>query len=285
MYRINEFRRIRREEGISEALYQSKKHLIRNYRFVHYPAAIYYSAELGLSFFNSVALAKDNEKRILVDLLRNIDPDDVFFDIGAGEGTYSLKVAEVINPANIVAIEPGKKVRILESEARNRGYNDLTIINKAVSAGSDESYIVRDDDGVVVREDGVERSGSSAALQTVDAEDILTTGGVEPPTVVKVDVYGWDLDVLRAIDPIISTDECRLIYVEIEPPDARNVNHHPRLHELSSKELHEYVGQEWSFDEILCILIEAGFKVEYLTDRSDDLFIKGWKDPSRCSKL
>jgi predicted RNA methylase len=49
------------------------------------------------------------ERAILEDLLRSLEPDDVFYDIGANVGTYTCFAASKLVPNAVVAFEPEPK--------------------------------------------------------------------------------------------------------------------------------------------------------------------------------
>lgn len=276
MNKFKKFLRVLEGDGLAEALIQTKDHLYREYKIFPMPKAIYYERKLGIERSNAIDLLRDDEAPIMFDLLRDLNEGDVFYDIGADKGDYSIKVSDVLQDQNIVAIEPGSGVEILKHRADDKGV-DIQILNKAVSNSVGKPYAIRDD-GIIVKGGFEGQEGSLTSLSTVDGDEILSSEHINsPPTVIKMDVNGWELDALRAIIPLIEKDVCRLIYIEIEPPDATNTHRHPPLHTLPEDSVARYFEKEWSFDKILKILTTHGFKIEYMMDKSGDLVIKGWR--------
>jgi len=262
-----------REVGWRTKLYLGKYLEIRNYK-----------KQFGLGDREATRLAYDNETSIIIDFLSNLKSDDVFYDIGAAHGSYNIKAAHIIPPENVVAIEPGPLIEELKSRKLFYGFDGLTIIGKAVQGlgekdvgfkirqeGNKHPYVIPNFDS----EEEVEEEEDN--ISTISGEEILSMD-LPLPTVIKIDVAGWDLDVLKSLRPLIEESDCRLIYMEIEPPDATPPHHrHPDLHELSREELEWYFEEQWSFDEMLIILTELGFEVEYMMGSDGDLFIKAYR--------
>lgn len=126
-----------KEVGWRTKLYLKKYLEIRNYK-----------KRFGMGDREATRLAYDNETSIIIDFLSNLESDDVFYDIGAAHGSYSIKAAHIIPPENIVAIEPGPLIEELKSRKSFYGFDGLSIIGKAVQNPGEK------DVGLQVRQDG-----------------------------------------------------------------------------------------------------------------------------------
>lgn len=264
-----------KQDGVGEALMGIPSHLSHHFAPRHLLNAVVDKRTYDLGWETARALGSDNERPIMRDLLNNIQDGEVFYDIGAGVGDYCTKVLDLPSEHPIVAFEPGARV----SELRERvpdDTEDFYLFEKAVSElDNDESKYSLLKNGMIV-ESSEFTDGEEIELPTIDSDEIIELG-LPIPDVVKIDVNGFDLDALRAIEPLLRRSACRLLYIEIEPPDAYNTHRHPSLHELSRSERKSYFENQWSFDEILQIISESGFRIEYMYDLSGDLFIKAYK--------
>lgn len=266
--------RLWREEGFRRVLDGTYQFLFPS-RLFAVGTATRYQLRYGLSRTNATAVALHPERDIMVDFLDNLTADDVFYDVGAHRGAYALKALDILPPEQIVAIEPGPVIDHFKATLPDD--SALEVIEKAVSAGGSEEHdFSLKGDYQITKGGHSDKEGESTTVESIDGEDILASD-LPLPTVIKMDVNGWDLDALEALRPVIERDECRLVYIEIEPPDANNTHRHPSLHKLDEEEVRTYFDSNWSFDEILLLLVQSGFKVEYMMDYYDDLFIKAYK--------
>lgn len=272
---LHEAARAVREGGPSRLLYQVRRFLW--WRLT----AVWLMARYGRTFHFErsvwLDLARDSERPILVDLLSNLRDGDVFYDIGANQGAYSVKVAKLIGDDRVYAFEPGPVVEELRANLRQVGV-DVTIIEKAVSQGDDDAFEYRlYEDRVLLKGGHADASEEAVVPDAIDGEAILEAERFPLPTVMKIDVNGFDLDALRAIRPVLAEGSCRLLYIEIEPPDANNVGRHPPIYELTDEDLVAYFERSWSFDDMVILLTRLGFKLEYMTDLTGDIFIKAFR--------
>lgn len=156
------------------------------------------------------------ERPEIRDLLGELRADDVFYDVGAHIGIYACIVGQTLPEGDVLAFEPHPgNVSKLEANL-DRNDVDATVY----------PYALSDESGTVQLSVDALNSGSIGHLnpdkrdRTVDVKAIRGDGlvaeeGLEPPTVVKVDVEGAELKVLRGLDGCL--DRCRLLYCEVSP--------------------------------------------------------------------
>ena len=128
----------------------------------------------------------------------------VIYDLGANIGIASLALATVKADARIYGFEPVPS----NYEICRQNYSNLTkaqVLNCAVGFPSGTmSFEFQDSDlrgGRLAMNPSI---GSSASHQKVEVEvwsiaDLIDRKGLEPPDVLKVDVEGAELDVLRGL--------------------------------------------------------------------------------------
>ena len=143
------------------------------------------------------------EKEVIADLISKINPGDVFWDVGANQGTYSLFASNV--GAISHSFEPNPKAcRIIRENAR---LNDVDVSIHQLALGTkDETMILRDADRSGKRWIAANGTGIEVSVRRGDNLDI------EKPDILKIDVEGAELDVLDGFRNHLS--DCRICYVE-----------------------------------------------------------------------
>ena len=165
------------------------------------------------------------EGQMLRRLLAAARAGDTFFDVGANIGTVAIPVA--MTGAECLAFEPApaNAARLAENAELNR-LGNLTVIEAAMwSEGGTVS----------LRVDGAEGSGTSrvldggagagggddtdAAIEVPAATlDQFAGGGAAAPDLLKIDVEGAELEVLRGAAATLGAGRVREVFVETHPP-------------------------------------------------------------------
>lgn len=164
-------------------------------------------------------LPERGSMRFLMDYLR---PGDGFVDVGANIGIYSL-LASSVPDVRVVAFEPASVAyhRARKNIALN-GVGDSVAILPFAAGSANGSVLVTSDLDVKNR---VVPNGTTGSVE--EAVMIALDGLGSPPMparvdVIKVDVEGGELDVLRGARDLIRRDEPALI-VEVNDPQALRV--------------------------------------------------------------
>lgn len=146
-------------------------------------------------YFNAV------EKEQTASLVATLRPGNVFFDIGANVGYYSLLGARLVGPrGRVVALEPVvRNVAFLHRHVVLNRAGNVTIVPAAcsdrialASFASGDNYATGRLAGGPGDENGV--VGTPVPTVTIDA---LVNALELLPDVIKIDVEGAELDVLR----------------------------------------------------------------------------------------
>lgn len=185
------------------------------------------------------------ERPVITDLLDNLHGGDVFYDVGAWVGTYS-GLAKIAHPdITVHAFEPGS--RRYQRLLRSIELNGLQLNTHQVALSTKNSTLALGPNGEL------KSSGSGEQVTVVDANRYIAENDIKPPTVVKIDVEGGELDVIRGLDETLSRSECRLIYCEVHPQHGVEV------------------------DEFREMINSLGFSTEILHTRNKVTFIRGSK--------
>jgi FkbM family methyltransferase len=157
----------------------------------------------------------------LADLLR---PGDVFFDVGANVGFFSLVAARLVGPeGRVIAIEPvPANCKAIRANARRNGFRNVEVL--AAAAGGVEGTATL----VLTRHPGG-AALATAASQPPDAvgqlrvrvatiDGLVEAGHWPAPNVVKIDVEGAETGVLEGMCRTLARWH-PVILCEVDGPD------------------------------------------------------------------
>jgi FkbM family methyltransferase len=155
------------------------------------------------------------EGQMLRRLIGAVHEGDTFFDVGANIGTVTIPVA--MTGAECLAFEPApaNAARLAENAELN-GLGNVTVIEAAMwSEGGT----------VALRVDGAEGAGTSRVVDgggTIEVPaatlDAFAGGGAAAPDLLKIDVEGAELEVLRGAEATLGAGRVREVFVETHPP-------------------------------------------------------------------
>jgi FkbM family methyltransferase len=161
---------------------------------------LYFDSGPGNSAYRTGA----NELPVQVALARYLRAGDVFYDIGANVGFFTVIGARLVGPTGAVyAFEPVKQnARFVRRNAQRNGFGNVTVIPKAVSdrTGRASLYLAEYAGGAVlsVAAPPPDLKGT-VCVDAVSIDDSCATGKLPAPSVVKIDVEGAELHVLNGM--------------------------------------------------------------------------------------
>lgn len=159
-------------------------------------------------------LADFEEVLFMLHLLRE---NDVFLDVGANVGVYSLLAAGVCG-SRVLAIEPVPLTfqQLLENVQLNR-LDNIVCINSGLA---DKKGIMRFSDDLGARNCVVE-GATEGVLVSIDTLDAIVSKHGIIPKLIKIDVEGYELPVLNGGLETISTRSCQALIVELNGSGTR----------------------------------------------------------------
>jgi FkbM family methyltransferase len=152
---------------------------------------------------------------------RYLEPGQVFYDIGANVGAYTLLAAVTVPEARVVSFEPGPaNFAALCANAELNAVSERVIaVPLALGARPGSGHLDRDaaTPGIAPRlNGGADPEGSTAVL--VDRlDDVVERFGLPSPTHVKLDVDGGESEVLAGGEGILASGGVRSVMVELHP--------------------------------------------------------------------
>jgi FkbM family methyltransferase len=206
------------------------------------------------SFYRTEHLPEElPERPVVSDLVKNLHPDDVVFDLGANHGIYTCLAGKTLESGQVVSFEPNPQTftELRENVSLNQLADTITLYQAAVADKSGQATFFIDSESTGSSLAQPKQSSSTQAIQVdVVALDSLVDDDSQPhPDVVKIDVEGAEFQALRGMSTILQ-DECRLLYCEVHGSAITNSSLNPR--------------------DIEHFLSEAGFNVQTIFERDED---------------
>jgi FkbM family methyltransferase len=131
-------------------------------------------------------------------------PGDLFVDVGANVGSYSIWTAEL--GAEVIALEPASDTFALLEENVALNHYPIKTIRAAAGANPGTARFTRGQDCV----NRLDRDGA-AEITVLTLDSII---GKRTVAGMKVDVEGFELDVLRGCEQALSEQRVKLIQLE-----------------------------------------------------------------------
>jgi FkbM family methyltransferase len=198
-------------------------------------------------------------------LLDELEPDDVFYDIGACTGLYTYFAVERLGPSQIIAFEPHPPN--VEQLKKNREINDVQVRIEDVAVTNTVGSMNLESSSEAGRGYGKASLGSSGlggerstVVNTETLDHFVESQRVQHPNVIKIDVEGAEPLVIEGGEKVLRSGRCRTVYCEIHLPGDPN---RPSIRDFGS-----------THGELLERMKEFGFEVGQKTDERGREFYK-----------
>ena len=154
---------------------------------------------------------------------QHLKDGDVFYDIGANVGFFSIIAAQLVgDTGKVYAFEPGEgNANSIRHNARLNNFDQIEVIEKAVSdtSGSGQLLLAQYSGGhALATADAPPDLAGEVTVDLVSIDDLIAQNQIKPPNFVKVDVEGAELDVLKGMSETIKTYQPTIIY-EVDDGD------------------------------------------------------------------
>jgi FkbM family methyltransferase len=158
--------------------------------------------------------------------MNSIQVGDIVWDIGANVGLYTNLFSDLVGEVGkVVAFEPSPKT--FKKLLINTQRKNVRCCNMALGASTGELDMLIDsiDDSSPTNRLVVDSclKFPSKDLSTCETEviKVTTTSGdlllteFEQPTAIKIDVEGFELEVVRGLQKALSSPRCRVVFCEV----------------------------------------------------------------------
>ena len=201
-------------------------------------------------------------EREIGDLIRKVlKPGDVFLDIGANIGYFSLLAATKEASSTVVAFEPVKELfdKLQENVSLNKVKNVIAI-NAALGEINEEKEIFLsgpDNLGMSSFQPSENFSGKAEKVKVLCVDDWFKTFGLSKIDLIKIDTEGSELAVIKGMKQVLSQFK-PLIIVELNPETLA-------MFKLTSQDILDYLNN-LNFDAFIILdsgaLLKAGEKID-----------------------
>ncbi len=191
-----------------------------------------------------------DEGDILEDLMAELGPDEVFLDIGANVGVYSLLAART--GATVAAIEPHPLNLASLDLNIERNDVDVTVIRGALAdeARTTELFVASDEAGAGTHTLAHDQVGDETiTVDTYTADELIASGKIPSPTIAKLDVQGSEYLVFRGMEDTLANGQLDIIYLELHPEQVEKIG--------------------GSVEELTELLEGYGYDIQPLVDKAD----------------
>jgi FkbM family methyltransferase len=190
------------------------------------------------------------EQRFHARLTAGIRPGDRVWDIGANIGHYTTIFADLVGePGRVYAFEPSpanyEKLRAATESLSNVRLFQLALSDRQGTASFEQGA---DDLGATsqVLVGGAKGGATAIEVAVTTGDALVAERKAAPPTVLKIDVEGHELEVLRGLTPLLAGPEIRELFIEV---------HFSVL---------EAQGRPGAPDEIVRMLTAAGYAIDWV---------------------
>ena len=164
-----------------------------------------------------------NELPVQQAVADSLSRGDIFVDIGANVGYFSLLAARVVGPTGkVIAVEAVTELAgAIRANATLNGFAHIDVIEAAASdtVGEVELMLARHPGGATISSDDVPPDlVGRRSVPTVTVDSLMTAGRLPIPTMVKIDVEGAEFPVLNGMVRLLSSHR-PLVLCELDSPD------------------------------------------------------------------
>ncbi|RZK60388.1 MAG: FkbM family methyltransferase [Pedobacter sp.] len=199
--------------------WQLRSRLNRNLQAVKFIGPISFLAKTGLTGITGNIYTGLHEFEDMSFLLHFLRPDDVFFDVGANVGSYTL-LASGICKAKSITFEPIPSTHsILKQNVELNNLNALVKTeNKGVGSKNELLHFTDTEDTTnhIVLDHEERQNIIKVPIVTLDSYCII-----KKPALIKIDVEGFETEVLNGATAILNDNTLKAIIIELNGSGGR----------------------------------------------------------------
>lgn len=161
------------------------------------------------------------EHELFEELSEELQPGDVFYDVGAHLGWHAVVAAAVAPDVTVEAFEPHPTVAVRLRTVIEATGHDVHVHELALGeTNGTAEFTAEPTPAARLSTAQPEPLDGSIEVEMATGDHLLREGRIDPPDVVKIDAEGADADVLRGMERTIDTYEPRVIYCEVHVDGA-----------------------------------------------------------------
>ena len=160
------------------------------------------------------------EQRIIKCIISSLNPGDIFYDVGAFFGLYTIPLAKIVSDrGRVIAFEPNKQsyARLQENLNLN-ALNNVRLFCLALDNknGGLKLFIGNNPIGSSLVYSSAFKQNYQI-VKVVKGDDLKEEENLPSPRAVKIDVEGYEYEVIQGLHRTLLSPSCELICCEIHP--------------------------------------------------------------------
>jgi FkbM family methyltransferase len=170
----------------------------------------------------------------------------IVYDIGANIGHYSLIYSNLVGElGKVIAFEPSvTNFNQLIEQCKQVKYDNIILVNAAIGAAPSKLFLSQGKDEIGATSImSQNENGLGNWIEVLPLDTVVLEYGI--PNAIKIDVEGFELEVLEGGQNILSNDLVRVVGIEI---------HSEILNKRGIENCHEKIEK---------ILMKHGFRIHY----------------------
>ena len=188
------------------------------------------------------------EKELGQLLKKILKPGDVFLDLGANVGYFSLLVANNFPSVKITSFEPVTALfQFMNENISLNNIKNISAINTAVGEKNEEKELFvssPDNAGMSSFQQPENYSGKKERVKVVTIDDWFKTSGLPKIDLIKIDIEGSELAALKGMKEVLQKQK-PVLMVEINPETLKMFN-------LKPLDIYDYLKQ-FNFEGFLIL--------------------------------
>ena len=146
-----------------------------------------------------------------------LKPGQIVVEIGANIGYYALLEAKTVGEkGKVYCLEPApENIELLRRNISANGYKNIEVVHGAAGAETKESklYLSESHNQHAMSAENVRGAVGSTPVQMFSLDDFMKDKPY--PTLVRMDVEGYELDILRGMKKILATGKPLQFFIEV----------------------------------------------------------------------
>lgn len=158
-----------------------------------------------------------DERLLLSRLLQIVKSGDIFYDVGAGIGLYTIFLAKRVgNRGRVIAFEPDtERFEMLKLNLQVNDCNNVSVFQTALGRRSSVAHL---EEGKPVEHRKNENSEiDRKSIPVVQGDDFVVQTGLPIPSALKIDVEGFEGEVLAGLERVLKDQRCKFLVCEMHP--------------------------------------------------------------------
>jgi len=149
-------------------------------------------------------------------ILKNLNADDIFIDVGACIGDYSLFASSVITHGHIYAFEPYyKSVALFEENIRLNGIKNISIFKGVASDKNGYERLNVEKEVEINHITHNKNDSNTVKVPSITLDTYIENNHITEVSILKIDVEGAEMKVLHGAEKNIKRKTIKKILIEL----------------------------------------------------------------------